>query len=300
MELRHLRYFVAVAEDLNFTRAAARLHIAQPPLSQQIKALEDELGCELFERAGRSTLLTQNGRELLPEAKRILDGVEQLSERARQRARGEQGELRLALTSSFATPRFATMLRNFQRKHPGVRVSLGDHPSKWQLEALARGEIDVGFLRPGKRMPPNLATHVIRREPMRLAVPADHAFAKRRNLVWKELAGEPLILIDAGVATPDYYANFFERCRTNGFEPSVRQYTMNVATQVWLVSAGLGIAPMPNTPDVAHHSLGVSFIDLPRDVPVTETAIAWRKSDSAPALHRFVEFAREALTASGR
>ncbi|MBF5041809.1 LysR family transcriptional regulator [Aggregicoccus sp. 17bor-14] len=294
MELRHLRYFVAVARELSFTRAARRLHMAQPPLSQQIKDLEHELGSALFERAGRTVLLSEAGRELLPEALDILERVERLQERATRRARGEQGALSVALISSFATPRFAAMLRDFQRRHPGVLITLGDHPSSWQLEALGRGALDVGFLRPPRKPPANLRTHVLRREAMRLAVPQAHPLAKQPVAEWRALEGEPLILIESG-ASGDYYGAFFERCRHAGFEPSVRQTTHNVATQVWLVSAGLGIAPMPTTPDVERYP-GVAFVDLPRDAPVGETAIAWRGSDESPALRRFVDFAREALS----
>lgn len=295
MELRHLRYFVAVAQELSFTRAAKRLNIAQPPLSQQIRDLEAELGCELFERPGRRVLLTSIGRELLPEAEQILESVERFRERAGQRARGEQGLLRIALISAYATPKFAAMLRAFQRKSPGLRIELSNHPSIWQFEALVRGEIDVGIVRPARKMPPGISTRMLRRESMRLAVPTLHPLAKKKSVEWRELAGEPLILVEPGVASPDYYAGFFERARAAGVAPAVRQYTSNVATKLWMVSAGLGIAPMPNTPDVEQHS-GVVFLDLPKDAPVTESAIAWRSSDRTPALHRFVDFARESLT----
>ncbi|WP_395852680.1 LysR family transcriptional regulator [Cystobacter fuscus] len=294
MELRHLRYFVAVAEELSFTRAARRLRIAQPPLSQQIRALEDELGCELFERSGRAVLLTRTGRELLPEARQLLESAERLRERAALRARGEQGTLSIALVTSFATPRFAAMLRQFQRRHPGVQLSLGDHSSSWQLEALTRGELDAGFLRPPARIPAHLEALVVRREPMRLAVPSAHPLAKQGTANWRDLAGEPLILVEPGVAAADYYSAFFERCRQADVELVVRQYTGNVATQVWLVSAGLGIAPLPNVPDLEHHP-GVTLVDLPRDAPVGELALVWRRSDTSPALLRFIAVAKTSL-----
>lgn len=294
MELRHLRYFVAVATELSFTRAAQRLKIAQPPLSQQIRDLEEELGCRLFERAGRRVLLTTAGTALLPEARDVLERAEQFREHAAQQFRGDQGRISIALISAYATPKFATMLRAFQKKNPGVKVDLSNQPSAAQVEALARGEIDIGILRPRRKMPPNVATHVLRRERMRLAVPTLHPLAKRQSVEWKELAGEPLFLVEPGVASPDYYAGFFERARAAGFEPLIRQHTQNVATKLWLVSAGLGIAPMPNTPDIEQHP-GVVFLELPKDAPITETAIAWRKSDPSAVVQRFVAFAREQL-----
>ncbi|RKG59623.1 LysR family transcriptional regulator [Corallococcus sp. AB011P] len=294
MELRHLRYFVAVAEELSFTRAAKRLHIAQPPLSQQIRKFETELGGALFEREARAVRLTKLGRELLPEAHQLLERAKRFQEHAARQARGEQDVLVLGLISSFATPRFAMMLRAFQKKVPGVHIELSNHPSAWQLEALERGTLDVGILRPRERMPPNVVSHLIRREPFRLAVPSRHPFAKRKAVAWKDLRDEPLVLVEPGVAPPDYYAAFFDRLRDAGVEPAVRQYAQNVATKIWFVSAGFGIAPMPHTPDTEHHS-GVAFIDLPEDAPVTNTAIAWRKSGGTPALLRFVDFARESF-----
>ncbi|WNG25366.1 hypothetical protein F0U62_16030 [Cystobacter fuscus] len=181
-------------------------------------------------------------------------------------------------------------MRQFQRRHPGVQLSLGDHSSPWQLEVLTRGELDAGFLRPPVRMPAHLESLVVRREPMRLAVPSAHPLAKQGTASWRELAGEPLILVEPGVAAADYYSAFFERCRQAEVEPVVRQYTGNVATQVWLVSAGLGVAPLPNVPDLDNHP-GVTFVGLPRDAPVGEIALVWRRSDTSPALLRFIAVA---------
>ncbi len=305
MELRHLRYFVAVAEELSFTRAAKRLRMAQPPLSQQIRALEEELGGELFERAGRTVLLTRAGADLLPEARQILEAVDRLRERAMRRARGEQGALSIGMVTSFATPRLASMLQQFQRVHPGIQLSLGDHPSSWQLEALVRGDLDAGFLRPPAKMPEQLKRVVVQREPMRLAVPSAHPLAKRGVAGWKDLAGEPLILVEAGVAPPDYYSAFFERCRQAGAEPTVRQTTLNVATQVWLVSAGLGIAPLLLAPELEHHPASCSSIcrrtrrwerSSSRGAPRTPPPPSARSSTSRRAWRR-----RERATAgSGR
>jgi DNA-binding transcriptional LysR family regulator len=297
MDLRHLRYFVAVAEEASFTRAAARLHIAQPPLSQQVRALEEELGCALLERTPRRVLLTAAGKELLPEARQLLEGVERFREHAARTGRGEEGSLSVALVSAFATPRFAAMLREYQRRNPGIRLALGDHPSLWQLEALERGELDAGFLRPPARLPPHLEALSLRRERMRLAVPSTHPLATKGRAGWDDLRGEPLILVEATVAAADYYSAFFDRCRDAGVEPLVRQTTRNVATQIWLVSAGLGLAPLPNAPDLVEPYPGLALVDLPRDAPVGELALAWRRGDPSPALRRFVEVARTSLGA---
>ena len=214
-------------------------------------------------------------------------------ERAATHADGDRGQLKLALVTSFATPRFALALRTFQQKHPGVRVSLGDHASSWQLAALARGEIDVGFLRPSVKTSPNITTVVLRRGRMRLAVPVTHPLAKRDVVKWKELASETFILVSAEVAAPDYYTGFLELCRRAGFEPSVQQYTQNVASQIWLVSAGLGIAPMPTPMDLDRQS-GVKLVDL-ENAPVGEMAIAFRQSDTSPLVLSFIRHAQEHL-----
>lgn len=295
MELRHLRYFAAVAQDLSFTKAARRLGMAQPPLSEQIRQLEAELGCLLFERAGRGVLLSRAGEDLLPEAQRILESARRFTERAAMHTHGERGQLKLALVTSFATPKFAAALRTFQKKHPGVRVSLGDHSSAWQIAALGRAEIDVGFLRPSDRASPNITMEVLRKGRMRLAVPVTHPLAKREMVSWSELASEIFILVSAEVAAPDYYVGFLERCRRAGFEPEVQQYTQNIASQIWLVSAGLGIAPMPTPMDLDRHA-GVKLVDL-EDAPIGEMAIAYRRSDTSPLLLSFIRHAQEHLAA---
>lgn len=288
MELRHLRYFVTVAQELSFTRAAQRLNMAQPPLSQQIRDLEEELGFALFNRSHKSISLTQAGRDFLPEARQILEQVARVTERSALRARGEVAELKVGLISAFATPKFASMLRSFQKANPGVRISLSDRPSAWQLRALKNGEIDVGFINPPKKTPPLYQLHRLKRESMKLAVPTHHPFAKKEAVEWRELSGEDFILVDPKIVFPDYYSGFFSRCKEAGFEPQIVQYTRSVATQIWMVSAGLGIAPMPIVPEF-DRSPGVAFVALPKDSPIYETAMAWRHGDESAALKRFTD-----------
>lgn len=289
MEFRHLRYFVAVAEEMSFTRAAQRLHISQPPLSQQIRDLEDELGFSLFERRSRSIMLTHAGKEFLHEARQVLEGADKLRQRAALRARGVLGLLTVGMISSMARPTLAAMLRTFQNDNPRINISLIVQSSRWQTEALIHGQIDVGFLRVTDDLSEVIEIQMVTREPMQLAVPSDHHFASRARVEWEELRTEPLILIEASVAGPRYYDAFFHKCWTAGFEPLIQQYAMNIATQVWLVSAGLGVAPITIIPD-SHHLLGVSLVSLPEDAPVFETAIAWRRSDTSAALRKFVDF----------
>ena len=292
MELRQLRLFVAVAEELSFTRAAQRLMMAQPPLSQGIQAFEAELGVTLFHRTTRRIELTSVGRELLPEARAILESAERFEQRAQARRRGELGELRLSTISGLATAELAKLLRRFRADHPGLSVSLDVHPSVWQMQALLAGSLDAGFL----SLPPDrlegLESLLLSRGRMSLAVPKDHRLAGRKRLRWTDLIDEPLILVEAEVTWSDYYVEFQKRCRAAGVDPQVSQYAPNVATQVWMVSAGLGIAPIQVSPPAGEWP-GVVFLHLPPDAPQHEIRIAWRPLDPSPALGRFVEFVRD-------
>ena len=291
MELRHFRYFVTVADEMSFTRGAKRLNIAQPPLSKQIHDLEEELGVSLFVRNGRSIMLTHAGKEFLAEARQLLDNFVKVQQRALLRARGDLGHLRLGAVSSMARPTLAEGLREFQKLNPGIKLSLVQQSSFWQTQALMSGEIDVGFLRTSTNRPKPIEVQSICRQPMKLAVPSDHHLAKKDKVEWKDFSAEPLILIDMSVAGPEFYEGFFTSCRKAGFEPLIQQYAMNTAIQVWLVSAGVGIALITTIPYMAHLK-GVLLLDLPKNAPVYETAIAWRRSDTSAALGKFLDFWR--------
>jgi len=291
MELRHLKYFVAVAEELSFTKAAERLHIAQPPLSQQIVALEEELGLLLFTRTTRKTDLTQAGKEFLPEARAILESVNRLEQNAQLRKKGELGELSISTVSSLASRHFASTLRAFQKDNKGIKVALISNASIWQIQALRENKIDVGFL----LLPPSylqgFESWRFLKGSMKLAVPSNHPLAKKSQVEWKELANEPIILVEPEVIYQDYYREFLVRCRSAGFEPAVSQYSHNVATQIWLVSAGLGVAPVHFTPD-AERATDVKFVSLPKDAPTFEASMVWRKNDPSPALEKFIRYVK--------
>lgn len=297
MELRHLRYFVEVAERLSFSAAAESLHIAQPPLSQQIRDLEREIGTVLFDRSKRRIAMTQAGREFLADSRNALKCVADMQIRARRRSEGQLGQLAVGLNMAIISPSyFAPLLRTFGREHPEIKISLSDLPSLRQLEALHAGTIDIGFLRqPPQKFPDDIATHLIKREVTRLAVPVGHRFQERKKLAWEDLANEEFVLVNMAVAR-SYYEPFLFHCRRAGFEPRVAQYADNVSTQLWLVSAGIGVAPLPEVPiltDRGHSTGSVIFIPLPPDATVFKTIMAWRKNDPSPVLRRFVEFVRK-------
>lgn len=294
MELRQLRYFVAVAEELSFTRAAARLHMAQPPLSQQIAGFEAELGMPLFHRTTRRIELTSVGRELLPEARAIVESVERFAQRAAARRRGELGELKLSVISGLATSQLAELLRGFRHQNPGLKVTLEVHPSIWQLQAFHESTLDAGFLSLPKDQLVGFQALQVLEGRMSLAVPKTHRLVDREKVEWEDLRGEPMIWVEPDAIVSDYYADLGKRCREAGFEPQVTQYAPNGATQVWMVSAGLGIAPIHVTPKKGEWP-GVRFLALPANAPRHEVYFAWKRGAVSPALERFIGFVEDHL-----
>jgi DNA-binding transcriptional LysR family regulator len=246
MELRHLRYFVAVAEELNFTRAAARLHIGQPPLSMQIRDLEAEIGVRLFERTQRRVALTPAGQGFLEHAYGILARVGEAVADAQRTARGELGELRVGFTSSLPfTDLLPDALHAYRRRYPAVRLHLREMFTPEQFTAITRGELDVGFVRlQGGRVPDGIALREIARNPLRLVVNAGHRLAGAGAVSFADLRDEDFISFPADVGT-DLPAVLRGLCRQAGFEPRIVQTAREATTQIGLVAAGLGVAVLP-------------------------------------------------------
>lgn len=292
IDLKRLRYFVAVADDMSFTKAAQKLRIAQPPLSQQIQHLEGELGFPLFDRSNRRGLrLTADGRDFLAEARQVLAGLHALEKKIQLRSQGLVGSLSVGLISSMATTKFATMLREFQKTHPGIQIRLIDRPSSWQFKAFSEGKLDVGFVRPLRQPPKELVFQRIRKQAMKLAVPTGHPLAKKSQVEWRDLSQEDFILVEPEIVSATYYSEFELRCQKAGFTPRVSQYTTSMAAQIWLVSAGFGLAPLSVASEVDRWP-GVAFVTLPKDAPVYETAVVWRKENQTAAVMKFIEFTR--------
>ena len=287
MELRHLRYFVAVAEELNFRRAAERLHVAQPALSAQIKNLEEELGVRLFERTTRSVLLTPTGQVFLGEARNILGATTHAEQLVRKAEHGLVGTLRVGVITPATGPLLARVLRHFHQKYPGVTLSLSALTSAEQLKRLRAGELDAGLLRPPVASP-ELDTRFVEQAPQVLAAPAGHRLAKKRKLEWKDFNGEGLVLIH-----PDqqhsFYDPFIAACVKAGAKTHVAQYAQDVQIKMWLISAGFGVAPVTSTLKEIRRP-GVVFRPLPPGLPPVQTMLAWRRIDaSSPVLKNFLD-----------
>jgi DNA-binding transcriptional LysR family regulator len=292
MELRHLRYFVAVAEELHFGRAAARLHISQPPLSQQIRDLEQELGVRLLERNRRRVALTPAGASFLDEAREILRRSERAGERARRASRGELGELGVGYVTSAMNEPLAAILREFRRTRPGVELQLHDQLPDQQLEGLRAGRLDVGFLRPPVD-DPLLRAECIWREPLVVALPADHPLAAQPRVRWRDLAGEPFVNLPWHAA-PGFQRVLFEACRAAGFAPQVRQLANDLPTVIWLVGAGVGVAVVSaGLAGLSRHS--VVYRPLRPRGPLVEMVVAWRRDARSPVVEAFLGVTRRVV-----
>jgi DNA-binding transcriptional LysR family regulator len=290
METRLLRYFVAVADAGHMTRAAAQLGIQQPPLSQQIRALEARLGMTLFHRHPKGVSLTDGGRLFLAEAKRILGEMAAMEERMQRVARGERGRLQIGFTSSAAAHAFTPeALRECRSRFPDIELMLGENNAAEITEAVAAGRLHAGFLRVPVSHPPGVVLHTLLHEPTVVAVPLDHALASRRvrSVRLQDLDGEGLILVRRPGA-PGLYANLLVRCAQAGVQPRVVAEVPRMMTNLNLVAAGAGISVVPASMQGAHPH-AIRYLPLSRaarlDAPLT---LAYREADCTGALATFV------------
>jgi DNA-binding transcriptional LysR family regulator len=245
MELRHIRYFLAVAEEGNFTRAAAKLGIGQPPLSQQIRDMETEIGASLFHRVPHGAELTAAGMAFLPEAKAAVVAAEKAKLAAQRATRGETGRLTLGFTASSAfNPAVSGTIRRFRHQWPDVGLSLTEMNSNWLMEKLMREEIDAAFIRPGLEDPKDVRLKRLTDEPMLVVLPAHHALARHQCVPLGALAGEPFILFPRTVGL-SLYDDIVAACRAAGFELVVTQEAPQIPSVVNLVAADLGVSIVP-------------------------------------------------------
>lgn len=289
-DFRQLRYFVAVAEELSFTRAAIRLHISQPPLSQQIQSLERELGTCLLERSKRRVALTEPGRVFLDEARQILARAEQARGRTAAAAAGRSGRLRLAYTPSVSFhPALPRILRRHRQAIPGVIIQLEEMDSEAQFAALLANEIDVGFVRDTPHHQPDvdrLQLHAINHEPLLLAIPAQHPLATRDHLAMIDVAEEGFITQLHG-ATATLHHRLMALAGKAGFEPRVVQQVQQINGMLALVAAEMGVALMPATMRVVDLP-GVSYVPVADHDASLLLAVASRADDVSPVLRQFL------------
>jgi DNA-binding transcriptional LysR family regulator len=281
MELRHLRYFLAVAEEGNFTRAAARLGIGQPPLSQQIRDLETEIRAMLFHRVPHGAELTAAGAAFLPEAKASLAAAEKARLAAQSANRGETGRLSLGFTASSAfNPIVSTTIRRFQARWPDVQLSLTEMNTLGLMQKLERGELDATFMRPGHDDPDGVKLKRLPDEPMVVALPANHPLAKQKTLPLALLAKESFILFPRLVGL-SLYDDVVRACREAGFELMVAQEAPQISSVVNLVAADLGVSIVPAS--ISQIKLaGVAYRPIDGPPAVARLALAVLRSQRSP------------------
>jgi DNA-binding transcriptional LysR family regulator len=288
MELRHLRYFVAVAEELHFGRAAARLHIAQPPLSRQIRDLEREVGTPLFERVARGVELTAAGRAFLPEARLTLAQAARAQRTAERAARGEIGRLRVGFVEAAAYARVLPEVLGFFRMHlPNIGISLFEMDAHAQADAFRDGRIDLGLLH---SVPADadrlLHVELVYTDPMIAAVPGTHRVASQTRVALGAFAAESFVFFPRTDA-PRLYDDIIASCRAAGFNPRVVQEATAWHTLASLVGAGVGLAFVPMSltsfqiPGVVYRSVRALSVGM-------EMSAVWRRGDKSPVRERFV------------
>lgn len=291
MDLRHLRYFQAVAEELSFSKASRRLRIAQPALSRAVQELEQDLGTRLIERNRRTMALTPAGAVLLAESAVVLERLEESLRKVKRTAAGEEGELRLGYIGPPTKSFLGRLLAEYRRRFPKVSLHLEERTPERVWEMVAKGRLSVALTRPvpgqGERA---LNTLLLRQEPLGIVVPAGHSLAGRKSISWKQLANEPLIVLARreGVGLHD---EILAACRTAGFAPRIVQSPSLMGTVLTYVEAGAGVGVVTDSVAAASMPEGLSFVPVTPEHSVP-LVMVWNPDEFSPpvmAFHGLVE-----------
>ncbi len=297
IDLRLYRYFLAVAHTLHFGRAAESLGIAQPPLSQQIRSLERQLGVELFRRSRRRVELTGPGRVFLEQAEQVLRAADLAEDATRRAARGEVGRLAIGMVSSAAYEDLipAAVLR-FRERFPHVALQLDERASTEQVELLRDGRIQIGFLRPPIH-DPAITLEVVKREPIVIALPAAHRLARQQQVAVADLAFDNWIMPPPEMGL-GFYALVLGICVRAGFTPVISHAAAQIHTIIGLVAAGLGVTLVPASVRNLRRP-GVVYRSPVEVTPSAETAAAYLNENRTPVLENFLEAVRAVARGRG-
>jgi DNA-binding transcriptional LysR family regulator len=290
MELRHLNYFVAVAEELHFGRAAARVRTAQSSFSAQIRDLEQELGVQLLHRTKRQVHLTDAGRAFLIEARATLKQAARAVRVAQRASHGEAGALGIGFVPSADCISFPDILRVFKKQYPEVQLQLHNLTASEQVEALRQGEIDIGFMRP-LRIEKAIASERIMREPVVVVLPKKHRLLSNAEVALEDVAAESLILCSR-IHAPLQHDVIVAQFRAANLIPNVSLETDHIQTVLGLVAAGLGISLLPASVE-SLRAPGLSYRPLKKVSVLMEMAVAYRKGDPSRVLANFLAVVRE-------
>lgn len=294
LDSRRLRYFVTVAEEANFSKAARKLNMAQPPLSMQIRALESELGTALFDRSCRPLRLTAAGESLLADTRKIFAALEAARSRAMRASQGESGTLNVGYIPPLANEKLASILQVFRQRCPAVDLNVAEMHSHDQAEALLEERIDVGFLRP-VFSDKAIAFETAFVDTMVLAAPSDHPICKQKPLQWSHLKNLPLILVSP-LTAGGLYDDFLKKAHRSPASSGEYKTPHDVHTALWLVSAGFGVTP--TTSSMRHiQRANLTFLDLPSGVEEVQIVVAHNLNNRNPIASKFLEIVGETLEA---
>jgi DNA-binding transcriptional LysR family regulator len=294
VEIRHLRYFQAVAEELHFGRAAARLAIAQPALSRQIQQLEAELGTPLLRRTQRRVELLPAGALLLERSRAIQQELARTLTDVRRTGTGELGRLALGFIHSSTYGLLPSIIGRFRKLYPDIELELHEMPITAQHAALLRGTIDLGLLRV-QAAPAELEVVPVMSDPFVLALPSRHPLAGRSRVRLKEVAGDPFVMFGKAEA-PLFHSRVQAMCEQAGFAPRVVQHATQIHTVVGLVGAGLGVAVVPASGRNLHPRQ-VRFVEIGDKAEPVHVALAWRRGQETPAIRSFRKVTQEVVGA---
>jgi DNA-binding transcriptional LysR family regulator len=286
VELRQIEYFIVVAEELHFGRAAMRLQMTQPPLSQQILQLERELGLKLFERSKRHVELTSAGKVYLQEVRQVLPLLERAKAAALRAQMGMLGRLVIGFVGSATFDILPIIVRDFQEQFPNVDLVLREMPTPMQIDAFHRKEIDIGFVRTPV-LDPLLSLLSVQQETCIAVVPKLHPLAQCSSISMGDLSTERFILVEREI-WPSWYDDILAKCRNAGFSPFIGQDVKEIQTVVGLVAAGLGISIVPRS-TVNLHARDVAYVSIKGDAPSVEMSIAWRTDNNSPIVKHFID-----------
>jgi DNA-binding transcriptional LysR family regulator len=292
MDFRRLKFFLSVAQELHFTRAASKLHIAQPHLSQEIRKLEHELGIELFTRTRRSVALTPAGYVFLERVRTIFDATAEAVRAAQRASRGEVGKLAIGFVSAAGYAVVPRAIAKFRRTHPDVELILSELNSDEGVQDVTSGRLDVCLLHPPRYLEPELCVETTWHEPLVVALPRGHALASRGRVNLNQLKTEPLVLWHREIASR-LHDDVIAACAAAGFEPCVAQQAVRLATVVSLVASGVGYAIIPATMAQAGTKAAV-YLPLAGKKFSVPMAFVWRRKEVPPALGPFMAAVREA------
>lgn len=292
MDLRHLRYFVAVAEERHFTKAADRLGIKQPPLSVQIRQLEREMGTPLFRRLTRGAELTEAGTLLLHEARGILEQVERTKANVQSRARGETGRIRVGFAgATYFQPHIPGLIQAYRKRYPDVLLTPEQSNTPNLIEALRNGTLDIAFVRPPLSDGEGITLQSLVEEPMRIVLPSYHRHAGSGAQSLATLAQETFILFPRAIG-PGLYDSIISSCQRSGFSPTLGQEAPQISSIVHLVAAGFGVSVVPKSIEQIRAD-GIVYLPIEGEAPRAPICLALRKDNRSATARNFLMLARQ-------